>query len=981
MSSATAAWPAGSLVTHRGRDWVVLPSADPELLLLQPLGGGEDEIAGVWLPLGEPPPRAARFEPPTAADLGDFATARLLHDAARLALRHAAGPFRCLGKLSFRPRAYQLVPLAMALRGPRARLLIADDVGVGKTVEALLIARELLERRRIRRFAVLCPPHLCEQWQAELRAKLDIEAVVLRSGTQARLDRQVTGDTSVYEHFPFQVVSLDFIKSDARRDVFAAKAPELVIVDEAHACARPSGAAPAQQQRHHLVARIAARGEHLLLLTATPHSGKAEEFASLLGLLRPGWERLDLPTATAVQRAELARHLVQRRRADVRRWLSEDTPFPGREASELRYALSPAYLDLFHRLLAFTRGLVAPGAAGEAPGRARFWAALGLLRGAMSSPAAGLAMLHKRLSRLDEAQAQAQAVADAAAACAIAEDDLFFSPVADAGQGPGHDLAGAFCPQRAPWTDAQRRHLRELAQALQPLAGVHADHKLAATVQQLLAWLRGPAPLGVVVFCRYLETARYLGEHLAPLLRAEFPRLAFEIVTSELADGQRRERIENLGRARRRVLVATDCLSEGVNLQAHFSAVLHYDLPWNPNRLEQREGRVDRFGQPAATVSTFLLYGADNPMDGVVLDVLLRKVREIHRATGLHVPFPEDSGAVADTIARALLLHPQRGLSTRQGAQGVLFDFSDDAAGAAALDAVDRELGEAIAQGQAARDSLAAHALQPADIEADLREVDEALGDPGAVERFVIRALTGLLGVQATAQGAGWRVATAHLPPALCEALADAGDAAAAASAVSVSFHSPTPAGLRYLGRNHAFVERLCRLVLDNTLAREGPRAARAAVMRTPAVGVKTTLLLLRCRTVLAAREGGHQLVAEEMLLWGWRGAPSRGELLSPAEARALLEGAGAASDLSPQGRASFLDHELRQLPRQADALAALGEARARHLLQAHERFSALVQAPERPGAPVPAQRCRVLRPLLPMDVLGVYVLLPQVPQ
>ncbi|MDZ5459031.1 helicase-related protein [Azohydromonas lata] len=960
MSTATA-WPAGSLVTHRGRDWVVLPSSDPELLLLQPLGGGEDEITGVWLPLGETPPRAVRFEPPSAADLGDFATARLLHDAARLALRHAAGPFRCLGKLSFRPRAYQLVPLALALRQPRARLLIADDVGVGKTVEALLIARELLERRLIRRFAVLCLPHLCEQWQAELRAKLDIEAVVLRSGTQARLDRQVSGDTSVYEHFPFQVVSLDFIKSDARREVFAAQAPELVIVDEAHACARPAGAAPAQQQRHHLVARIAARGEHLLLLSATPHSGKAEEFGSLLGLLRPGWERLDLPTATAAQRAELAGHLVQRRRADVRHWLGEDTPFPEREACELRYALSPAYLALFHRLLAFTRGLVAPGACGQASGRARFWAALGLLRGAMSSPAAGLAMLRKRLSRLDEAPSQA-----AATAHAIPEDDLFFATVADAGQGPEREVAGSASLQCAPWTHTQRRHLRELAQALQPLAGVQADHKLAATAAQLLAWLRGPAPLGVVVFCRYLETARYLGEHLAPLLQADLPRLALEVVTSELADEQRRQRIATLGRARRRVLVATDCLSEGVNLQEHFSAVLHYDLPWNPNRLEQREGRVDRFGQPAATVSTCLLYGADNPMDGVVLDVLLRKVREIHRATGLHVPFPEDSGAVADTIARALLLDPQRGLSTRQGAQGLLFDFSDDAAGAAALRAVDRELDEAVAQGQAARDALAAHALRPADIEADLREVDEALGDPPAVQRFILRALADLLGVHVAAQGAGWRVGTAHLPPTLREALPGADSA----EAVSVSFHSPTPAGFAYLGRNHSFVERLCRLVLDNTLARQGPRAARAAVMRTPAVAVKTTLLLLRCRTVLAVEQGGQQLVAEEMLLWGWRGAASRGELLNTAQARVLLESAGAASDLSPQARAAFLDHELCQLPRQAEALAALGEARAGHLVSAHERFGALVQA----------QRCRVLRPLLPMDVLGVYVLLPQGP-
>jgi superfamily II DNA or RNA helicase len=969
---SAAAWPAGSLVSFRGRDWIVLPSADPELLLLQPSDGSEDETTGVYLPLGEAPPRPARFESPSAADLGDFATARLLHDAARLALRHGAGPFRCLGKLSFRPRAYQMVPLVMALRQATVRLLIADDVGVGKTVEALLIARELLERRRIRRFAVLCLPHLCEQWQAEIRAKLDIEAVVLRSGTQARLDRQVSGDASVYDFFPYQVVSLDFIKSDARRDVFVAQCPELVIVDEAHACARPAGASPAQQQRHHLVTRIAAKGEHLLLLTATPHSGKPQEFQSLLGLLQPGFERLDLPTATAAQRAELARCFLQRRRADVCRWQREHTPFPEREAFELRYELAPDCLKLFQALLAFTRRLVVPAGpgapvAGRGPGQARFWTALGLLRGVMSSPAAGLAMLHTRLAGLDLAWAQAQADTAAVDTSAIPEDDLFFDPVADGGHGPERDHATVLGVERAHWSEAQRRQLREFCQTLQALAGAGVDLKLAATARQLTAWLRQPELHGAVVFCRYVETAKYLGEQLAPLLRAELPQLALEVVTSELAEEQRRQRIDALGRARRGVLVATDCLSEGINLQERFSAVLHYDLPWNPNRLEQREGRVDRFGQAAPVVQACLLYGADNPMDGVVLDVLLRKVREIRRATGMHVPFPEDSRAVLDTITQALLLDPNRGLSTRQGAQGLLFDFSDDAAAVAAQDAVRRELAAAGAREQAVHDAFAQHAVQPGDIEADLREVDEALGDPRAVQRFVCRALPQLLGVPVSAQGAGWRLGGMNLPPALREAL----PGAQATEAVAVSFDSPTPAGFTYLGRNHAFVEQLCRLVLANTLAREGPRAARAAVLRTHAVPVKTTLLLLRCRTVLAVGENKHQLVAEEMLLWGWRGAPARGDVVPHAAAQALLAQAQAVSELSPQARASFLGHELQHLERVREPLAALAGQRAQGLLRAHQRFSALVQA----------QRCRVVEPLLPMDVLGLYVLLPEVPR
>ena len=229
----TATWQTGAL---RDREWVVLPSDDPNLLVVKPLGGSDDETAGIYLPLeiAHDMPKDARFAPPTPADLGDISTARLLYESARLAFRNGAGPFRALAKLSFRPRSYQLVPLIMALRQDVTRLLIADDVGVGKTVEALLLMRELMERRKIQRFAVVCLPHLCDQWQEEIRTKLDIEAVIIRSNTQARLDRQIQGDTSVYEYYPHQIISIDYIKSDARRDVFVEQCPELVIVNEAH---------------------------------------------------------------------------------------------------------------------------------------------------------------------------------------------------------------------------------------------------------------------------------------------------------------------------------------------------------------------------------------------------------------------------------------------------------------------------------------------------------------------------------------------------------------------------------------------------------------------------------------------------------------------------------------------------------------------------------------------------------------------------
>ncbi len=648
----TAQLQPGKLVTLRGREWVVLPSDDPDnLLIVKPLGGSDEEMTGIYLPLDiySDRPVDARFSPPTSADLGDISTARLLYDSARLAFRNGAGPFRALAKLSFRPRAYQIVPLIMALRQDTVRLLIADDVGVGKTIEALLIVRELLERRTIKRFAVVCLPHLCEQWQEEIRSKLDIEAVIIRSNTQARLDREIQGDASVYDYYPFQIISVDFIKSDVRRDVFVEQCPELVIVDETHTCARPTGASAAQQQRYHLVSRIAAKPrQHLVMLTATPHSGKPEEFQSLLGLIKPEFEALDLPSASQAQRRDLARHFVQRKRADVEKWMGEDTPFPTRDPFEWSYDLSREYADFFSDIIDFARKLVVPDSSGTRKKRVQYWTALALLRGVMSSPDAGVKMLNTRLDRLAETSSDSDAVAS--------EDAEIENPIRDLDYGFEGDNAPTQVLEQGDWSGHQRRQLKTFAERLEKLGNIQYDGKLFAAAIVLEEWLE--KKFNTVVFCRYIETAKYLGTHLGPALSKKYPRLDLQVVTSEDPDDVRRDRIEKMSGDKPRVLIATDCLSEGINLQEGFTAVLHYDLPWNPNRLEQREGRVDRFGQKAPEVKACLLYGADNPIDGIVLDVLLRKVREIKRATGINVPFPEDSQSIIDTITQALLLNP-----------------------------------------------------------------------------------------------------------------------------------------------------------------------------------------------------------------------------------------------------------------------------------------------------------------------------------
>jgi SNF2 family DNA or RNA helicase len=237
---------------------------DNDIIILKPLGGTDDEVITVFEPVLQSFDKIEddHFDLPDKSDLDNFLSAKLLYDAAKLSFRQVSGPFRCMGKLSFRPRSYQLVPLIMALNHPVTRLLIADDVGVGKTIEALLILRELLERGTIKSFAVLCPPHLCEQWQRELADKLDIESVIIRSSTVAGLERKIVGDDTlnVFNYYPHQVLSIDYVKNgSAKMPAFLRDTPDLVIVDEAHTCTKNLDLKKISQsqQRYELLEKVA----------------------------------------------------------------------------------------------------------------------------------------------------------------------------------------------------------------------------------------------------------------------------------------------------------------------------------------------------------------------------------------------------------------------------------------------------------------------------------------------------------------------------------------------------------------------------------------------------------------------------------------------------------------------------------------------------------------------------------------------------
>lgn len=963
MTATLSKYQPGSLVTFRNRPWVVLPSQDAELLLLKPLGGSDEEITGIFLPVLEKTegPRPYDFVKPSVEDLGDFTSAKLLYNAARLSFRNAAGPFRCLGKLSFRPRPYQMVPLIMALKQDITRLLIADDVGVGKTIEALLIAKELYERGEIKRFAVVCLPHLCEQWQDELKDKFGMEAVIIRSGTASSLERQIRTHENIFRAFPFQIISIDYIKSQFKRQVFIDHCPELIIVDEAHTCAKPESANHSQQLRHHLLYDIAKKqNQHLILLTATPHSGKQAEFQSLLELLKPEFKNIDVVKSSQEERKQLAQHFIQRRRADVLRWLGEDTRFPERKSLEKDYVISEMYAMVFNEILMYAREIVNKNIHDKQKHRYNYWEALALLRGVMSSPAAGFTMLTRKSKKILSKKTLQEITAenDEEPDSSLAENDVAESVVdIDFSYDDNLPLSVIGTEEAIKVSGAER--LLSYAEKLKSLYGIEHDHKAREALLQIKNFLnRGLNP---IVFCRYIQTANYLGEIFKENLREKsFKNLHIEVITSELNDELRREKIAEMNKSERRLLIATDCLSEGINLQESFNALLHYDLPWNPNRLEQREGRIDRFGQQSDTVEVVLLYGKNNPIDGVVLDVLLRKTREIRNSIGITVPFPENSAKVIEAITKAVLLKPQSWVEHSKYTTSLFIEDEIEAE----KNRVAKAFEETEQREKVSRSLFEEYTIKPQEIEADLREVDEAIGDVKTVEQFVVDALR-FIGVQVEAKKNGYKMYTTNLPERLRHLLTDKTE-------ILVSFQSPTPAGFKYIGRNHPFTQQLAQYIINSAMNRSQGCAARASVVRCKDVKQKTVLFQFRVRNVIAEQTTNNQIVAEEMWLWGYTGDVHQGQFIDKNIAMKLLMEVKPNQNMEAEEMAYWLNEEMAWVLDEKtfrDVTDSIALQRARHLVKSHTRFKKLVNG----------TAYKVVEPILPMDVLGIYILLPEI--
>jgi superfamily II DNA or RNA helicase len=935
----TLSFSPGALIAARGREWVVIETLMDGALSVRPLGGLNHDTQ-VLFPSLENDLKPARFSPPAAERSGPSAEARLLRESLYLNLRRGAGPFRSFGRLSFEPRAYQLAPLLMALKLDPIRLLIADDVGIGKTIEAGLIAREMIDRGETNRLAVMCPPHLVDQWVTELSTKFGIEAVSVTASSANKLERGLPIGASLFEIYPFTVVSLDLVKSDRRRSDFALKCPDFVIVDDAHACV--GSGEGRKQQRFDLLSTLARRERrHLVLLTATPHSGDPEAYSRLTALLDPEFSGLETATGEKRERLrlKLGDQLVQRRQRDIeaREW-GEGRLFPTPEKKEETYRLHPEASQFFSDVLDYCAE-VTERAGDQRRQRLAFWGTLALMRCIASSPLAAVQALKTR-AKLEE----------------LTQDDV--KVLENRAFDGDDDDMGEDDAEPASIEDPKLKAL--LVQASRLAKDPRKDEKLKklrTEVKKLIADGFNP-----VVFCRFIATAKGVGA----ALEAEFTDCAIDVVTGELPSDDRRAAVEALGTSNKmqRILVATDCLSEGINLQSYFNAVIHYDLSWNPTRHQQREGRVNRYGQKSLAVRSLLLYGADNPVDGAVIEVILRKAEQIRKATGVPVPLPDDERAMTEALMKAVLLR------RKKAETAPLLPFAELPESRkiekAWIDASERE--------KQSQTIFAQRALKP---EAVVPEWEKALKVLGGGSKETHRFLDGALarfGIPLAKDKRGFRFSIPNVY--VHENFKDRLLAAGVPTAMRLNFE-PGPEH-EFVHRTHPLVAMTAEMLFEHALdpnasMRDPATLARCGVRQTNGVTLRTTIALLRLRHRLIPSHGKPAMLAEEASALAWTGNETM-VLAAEGDAALALLDAKAEADLDHLIRTQRLATALSRLNELTADIDAHATNRAAQLGEDHERVRA---------ATMRDRRTRVARttvePVTPVDIVGLYILIPDI--
>jgi hypothetical protein len=513
-----------------------------------------------------------------------------------------------------------------------------------------------------------------------------------------------------------------------------------------------------------------------------------------------------------------------------------------------------------------------------------------------------------------------------------------FSPGSDSDQG----------------TDATRRKLLEFARRAEGI-GAESDRKLQGAVAELKALIKdGFQP---VVFCRFVDTADYVARQLRDALP---DKVRVESVTGLLPPSERESRIDAfVTEPGAYVLVCTDCLSEGINLQQHFNAVFHYDLAWNPTRHEQREGRVDRFGQEKAEVRVITYYGTDNPIDGVILDVLIRKHKSIKSDLGVTVAVPGSSEQIAETLFEGALFREK----TRPGSRQIVLEFMEEL-GPKRLH-IHAEWDRARDREKASRSRFAQHTLSPDAVAAELRGVRAAIGSAEDVAHF-FQSVSRAANVPVQSKGKAVTVQLSNEAPRAFR------QAIGFDEPFTGRFELPLEEDEIYLGRTSPVIEGLAGWTIDQALdpvARDAkPVAARCGVISTSSVQTRTSLIVARFRYQLqVTTEESETILCEEIVPLAYTGPADSPQWMSPEEGEPLLT-ARPDRNLIQSAIDQQLNWLLSSLPMLQEAMAAIAIERADAQLATHERVREASRTKGRGS----------VRPVTPVDILGAYVLLPK---
>ena len=565
---------------------------------------------------------------------------------------------------------YQLLPLVKALTMPRVCMLIADDVGLGKTVEAGLIAQELVLRNQARKILVVCPPSLCVKWQREMREQFGLNFHIVNTEEVRRLRRKRGVTVNPFRSHPRLIVSMEWIKFESQMrwfDDFLPPDPnvyprafDLLIVDEAHRIAPSAGGAYSKESlRTKAMRRLSPHFEHRLFLTATPHNGHPESFQALLEMLDPNRFTKGVDPRSRDREAVIVRRLKSHLRTVLpdghkrfprRRVSAIDVDFPDEERELL------SLLDSYANLRLRSAGTPTQRTA------AKFITLL-LKKRLLSSPAAFKHTLDQHINTLRSAahrRTTERALREATAALENEADDT--EAVSEQEREALSLAAGAIGhydgdKERALLGELRSRGLRvDMETPILHQMRERAEHcwrRPDTKTKRLTEWIRQVCfPDGrwnnerVIVFTEYRATLNYLDEMLLAKRRG-WPSMVGRVeVFHGSLDRDERERIirefnYNPQKTRVRVLLATDAASEGIDLHLACHRLVHMDVPFNPNRMEQRNGRIDRHGQKSETVDIFHFASTDAGesddlgYDHSFLMRLAEKVNEIRDDLGL----------------------------------------------------------------------------------------------------------------------------------------------------------------------------------------------------------------------------------------------------------------------------------------------------------------------------------------------------------